>query len=345
MRKKALIINPYWDSLGGGERYTATLVRYLLDRGWLVDIYWSTNFSSQLKDRFGVDVGLANWLNKTYSPPQTIKYDLLFWVSDGSLPVSFCKKTIIHLQFPFLNIAGRGFKNFLKSRIYTFVVNSGFTKTFIDKEFSVSSQVVYPPIDTSLFMSAAKTNSIVYVGRFSNLTQHKGQEVLIKSFKNISRSIPGWKLILAGGTSVGTNSADLTKLKKQAKGYPIEFVTNPSFDQLRKLFSSSKIFWSASGFGVDQNSQPIKTEHFGITVVEAMAAGSVPVIVNAGGHPEIVEDKVSGFLWATTQELESTTLDLITQNQFAKYSQAAQVRSKIFDVTEFNNRLDRVIKV
>ena len=48
-------------------------------------------------------------------------------------------------------------------------------------------------------------------------------------------------------------------------------------------------------------------EHFGITTVEAMAAGCVPVVINKAGQREIVEDGVSGFLWNTWGELKDRT--------------------------------------
>lgn len=343
MLKKALVINPYWDSLGGGERYTATFVRHLLDTGWTVDIFTPKNLSSAIKDRFSLDISSANWISRSYSPFVSPLYSLLFWVSDGSLPTSFCKNTLIHLQFPFLHIAGKSFQNFLKAKTYTFVVNSAFTKSFIDREFSITSRVVYPPIDTSQFNPGKKTDTIVYVGRFSNLTQHKGQEILIESFKNISQKLPKWRLVLAGGTSVGTDPAAFSDLEKSATGFPIKFIINPDFNKLKRLFSESRIFWSASGYGVDQNKEPIKTEHFGITVVEAMAAGCVPIIVRAGGHPEIVDHGKNGFLWDKIEQLESLTLELIGKNQFAECLKEARVKSKMFDVSEFNHGFDQII--
>jgi glycosyltransferase involved in cell wall biosynthesis len=344
MLKKALLLNPYWDSLGGGERYTATFANLLINRGWSVDIYWPSNLSIQIRDRFGIDISRANWRNTTYSPKKSLGYQLVFWVSDGSLPTSFSKKTIIHLQFPFLPTR-KSFMTLIKAKAYTFVVNSQFTKAFIDKGFIVDSHVVYPPIDTSLFLPNKKTNTILYVGRFSNLTQTKGQDVLIKSFKNIYSQLPDWRLVLAGGTTIGTDPKVFQDLKKLASGYPIEFVTNPDFNQLKSLFSQSQIFWSASGFGVNERLQPTKTEHFGISLVEAMASGCVPIVVRAGGHSEIVDHGVNGFLWDQTSQLESHTLKLVGHSQLARYSKAAIKKSKIFDVSEFNNRFNQIINL
>jgi len=107
---------------------------------------------------------------------------------------------------------------------------------------------------------------------------------------------------LAGGSGVG-DGGFLDNLKKKAKGVQIEFVENPDFLTLSDLYAKAKIFWSAAGFGSDENSTPEVMEHFGITLVEAMASGCIPVVYNGGGHKEIVNDEF-GFLWNTKEELE-----------------------------------------
>ena len=329
---KALVHNPYWDSLGGGERYTATFVKLLLDHGWQVEIKWPQNISSEIKDRFGIDISSSNFVSDLRSSI----YDLVFWLSDGSLPTSLAKKTIVHFQFPFHNVGGKSFSNLIKSRFYKFVSNSLFTKQVIDKEFKIDSTVIYPPIDTSLFIPGKKQNLILYIGRFSHLTQLKGQNILINSFKHIHKQIPGWKLVLAGGTTVGTDRSTIDELRKSSQNFPIEIIADPSFKRIQNLCSTAKIFWSASGYSADK---AIQTEHFGITVVEAMSAGAVPIITNLGGHKEIVDDSQNGYLWDTPAQLEKITLELTTNDlQLKTLSKVAIIKSKIFDVSEFNRK-------
>ncbi len=52
---------------------------------------------------------------------------------------------------------------------------------------------------------------------------------------------------------------------------------------------------------------PGKQEHFGMTVVEAMSAGAVPVALNSGGPRETVQHEVSGILWNSLPELQRYT--------------------------------------
>ena len=53
-------------------------------------------------------------------------------------------------------------------------------------------------------------------------------------------------------------------------------------------YKLAKIYWHASGFGEDLETHPEKAEHFGITTVEAMINGLVPIVIDAGGQKEIV---------------------------------------------------------
>ena len=55
-------------------------------------------------------------------------------------------------------------------------------------------------------------------------------------------------------------------------------------------------------------------EHFGITTVEAMAHGCVPVVVRLGGQLEIVQDGVNGRLWGSLGELVAITRELMADS-------------------------------
>jgi glycosyltransferase involved in cell wall biosynthesis len=332
---KILVHNPYWNTLGGGERYTAAFVRLMLDLKHEVYLDYPEDMSKGIQDRFGINISEAVWNNASTA-------DLTFWVSDGSLPTIMSGKTIIHFQFPFQNVDGKQMKNLLKSRFYKFVVNSGFTKKFIDQEFGVNSTVVYPAVNVDSFKPGIKKNQILYVARFSKLTQKKGHEDLIKYFAEISSQLKGWKLILAGSTDVGVDDMYLESLKQLSSGLPIKIIANPSFADIQNLYSTAKIFCSPSGVGIDEETQPMQVEHFGITVVESMAAGCVPVITRLGGHREIVEEGKNGFFWNTKEEFQKLLIDLSAQD-LNTLSQAAVQRSKIFSDEVFRQKFKTLL--
>lgn len=336
---KAAIFNPYLDTLGGGERYTLSFANILVKNGWDVDVEWKDSKLSQvLEKRFEIDTKNINFVSDIKKGDG---YDLCFWVSDGSIPLMHARRNILHFQVPFHGVNGKSLINKMKLfRVNKIVCNSVFTKEVIDKEFGVESVVIYPPVDTKSFKPKRKENLILYVGRFSNILQSKGQDVLISAFKRLyGKGLKDWKLVLAGGTEVGVGDL-ISKLKKMAGEYPVEIIESPDFITLKDLYGKAKIFWSASGFGQNETKYPEKMEHFGITVVEAMSAGAVPIIFNGGGHKEIIQNKINGFLWNSVGELVERTLKLSKdRKEMHMLETSARKRSEDFSITGFEKSI------
>jgi glycosyltransferase involved in cell wall biosynthesis len=334
---KAAIYNPYLDTLGGGERYTIAVATTLAKFGYRVVIEWSDpSIKEKIQNRFGIK--LEN-IEFSQSVNRGDGYDLCFWVSDGSIPTLRSRKNILHFQIPFTNVKGKSLLNKMKLlRIKKIICNSNFTKKFIDKEYGVNSAVLYPPIDIKNITPKRKENIILNVARFSKLKQAKRHDVLIESFKNL-KNIGNWKLILAGGTEVGTGDY-LDKLIEKSKNYPITFLENASFKEIKNLYGKAKIFWSASGYGIDDEKNPEKMEHFGITIVEAMSGGAVPIVYNGGGHKEIIKNGVNGYLWETKEALVKATDIIIKDTKVWNIlSKNANIDSQKFGYERFEKEL------
>ena len=132
---------------------------------------------------------------------------------------------------------------------------------------------------------------------------------------------------------------------EKSKDLPVSFLINPPFPELQKIYSESKIYWHAAGFEVEEDQHPENTEHFGITIVEAMASGLVPVVVAKGGIPEIVENGVNGFLWNTLDELVKKTKKLIEDPESLKLmSQQSIINCRSFSKENFEKRLLAIIE-
>lgn len=348
---KAAVFNQYLDTLGGGERYTLTFALVLKSLGYAVDVTWQDpsirelvndkidfSIKERLEDRFGLDLEGINFVKDI---KRGDGYDLCFWVSDGSIPTLRARKNLLHFQVPFHHLGSNNLLNKMKLiRVDKIICNSFFTKKIIDQEYGVESVVVYPPVPVDQIKSKRKENIILSVGRFSQLKQSKHQDVLIKAFKKlVDGGFNDWKLILAGGVEVGVDDY-VDKLKKMANGYPVEIYKSPPFDVIKDLYGKAKIFWSASGYGEDEMKNPEKVEHFGIAVVESMATGAVPVVFKAGGHKEIIDDKVNGFLWETTANLVNITKSLLGKRKLLrKASLAAKDKSHSYSEHRFKEEI------
>ena len=340
---RAAIYNPYLDTLGGGERYTMAFSQVLVKKGFRVDVEWKNKgIKKKLEDRFGMNLKDGNIVKNIN---RGNGYDLCFWVSDGSIPLLYARKNFLHFQFPFKGVSGKSLLNRMKFfRIEKTICNSYFTKRFIDEEYGIESVVIYPPVDVNKIKPRTKENLIVSIGRFSQLGQAKRQDFLVKEFKKLYDSgFRDWKLVLAGGVEVGVDDY-VDKLKKASRGYPIKVVESPSLKEIKGLYGRAKIFWSATGFGVDENKEPKRVEHFGITTVESMAAGCVPLVFSAGGHKEIVVDGESGFLWRRSGDLLNKTKKIIDDKKLLRaLSLKAREDSKIYEIDRFDAEVGKVI--
>ena len=133
------------------------------------------------------------------------------------------------------------------------------------------------------------------MGRFFRGGHSKNQHVLLDALAELDA--PGWRLVLAGG---GDDPDYVEELRRRADGLPAELRVDVPRDELLELYSRAALFWHAAGHGQDARRHPERLEHFGITTVEAMAHGAVPLVFPAGGPAEVVEDGRTGVWWRSS---------------------------------------------
>lgn len=296
-------------------------------------------------------------------------YDLFVNSTHGVPPFCRSRYGILLLLFPFFDRfatwpwSARGARS-LRSRLRTWTYDrewnarfatyqsrlaiSVYTQRWAKQLWGIDCDVLYPPVDLAVANndeSGEKRDAIVSVGRFSVAGISKKQLEMMQAFTDIAPMLPhGWQYESAG--AVGANAADQDYVQRvaaqaEASGGRARVLTNLSRAEVKSLYRGGKIFWHAMGLDADR---PEQEEHFGIVTVESMAAGCVPVVVNRGGQPEIVEQGVSGFLWNTLEELRDYTVRLASdEDLLRRMAAAARVRAQVFARPVFLERFKRVV--
>lgn len=351
------IFDPYLDTLSGGEKYMLSIASCLLSEHE-VFVFWDKekelDIKKESKRKLGIDIANVKFYKNIFAANvsslsrfvESKKFDAIIYLSDGSIPL-VGTKLYIHFQFPIEWVKKSLKTSFKLLFVKKIFCNSHFTKYFIDKKLNINSSVLYPPVD--LYISdIKKENLILHVGRLDvneNGSNYKKQDVIIGIFKKmVDQGLKGWKFTLIVGVK-NEHKDKLNELKRLAKGYLIQIIENPSNETLWENYSKAKIYWHATGYGENLEKHPEKAEHFGISTVEAMGAGAVPVVINAGGQKEIVENGISGYLWSTLEEFINKTFNLIKDEKLWKEISINAIRkSKMFAGDRFCKEVRNIVK-
>ena len=173
----------------------------------------------------------------------------------------------------------------------TILTNSYYTRNTIFNTYGIEDAIVlYPPVDVDIFRNALFSSTstlsnerediVLVVSRIDPLKRIENAIYLAKLLKENNI---GKKMIIVGNFELYYSDYYL-HLKKIIKDFDLnDYVTlkiNMSFDKLLSLMKKSKIYF-----------HPKLDEHFGISIVEAMSAGLIPVVPHIGGQTEFVPSK------------------------------------------------------
>ena len=225
---------------------------------------------------------------------------------------------------------------------------SEYTRRWILQYWKRDCFVLYPRVPASRHEPREKRPSILTVGRFFAGNHNKKQVELIRAFQSIRNELPGWRLHVAGGfRPTSSNLAYLRSVEAAAAADDrVVLHVNCSAVELAALYRESRLYWHATGLGENSQAHPERFEHFGITVVEAMAAGCVPLVLDAGGLPEIVRPSFNGMIWNGLAELKQETMALSNDSpRWERLSQGAIERAADFDGPAFEHRLGEALRL
>ncbi|MEI7652875.1 MAG: glycosyltransferase family 4 protein [bacterium] len=323
--KQLLLWNPYLDTCGGGEKHMLQICEYYISQGYELTIAWSKDISKDLERKLHLSLPPGiKWIPKltTLSLIQKIKllhaYDLLLYATDGSYFFSTAKQTYCFCMVPDAKLYRMTLWNQIKTRGWIWISNSKFTQKNL-KAYGITSSVVYPvtslPADRLPDTQHISGTSLTFitVGRFFRHLHSKRHDVAIAWFVQFIQSNPQYaasKLILIGGVKP-EDKKYYESLKQLASSYQnIIFKPNISHIELGHFYKTGDFYIHFAGWGVDSSKYPERTEHLGITPIEAMAYGCIPLCFANGGIPEVIEDGVNGYTFKSLDDLSRKVISL-----------------------------------
>lgn len=263
-----------------------------------------------------------------------------------------CKEKIIH------KLGAKVYDLFFYHSYKSIISISQFTNhwmTFYWKR-SVKNKVIYPPVFCEeeirgRYDDNSKKNIIISVGRFFVGSHSKKQLDMVKFFVDNSNVFEKYEYHLVGGVSNHPEDIEyLNEIKKESlKVKNVIIHENCKLTHLIELYKQAKVFWHGTGYLVDENAEPEKMEHFGITTVEAMSYGVVPIVIRKGGQNEIVDEGLNGYCWDNKEECISKTVEIIKDDELrVRMAKNAAIKAKEYSVEKFydmNRRLFNELQI
>jgi glycosyltransferase involved in cell wall biosynthesis len=222
--------------------------------------------------------------------------------------------------------------------------NSEYTAEWVERLWGRAATVLSPPV--LMREPGSKRPIILAVGRF--FPYHGGhskkQLELVHAFRlACARGLDGWELHLVGGCKPEERGY-VEDVRRAAVGLPVKFHVNAPGDDVAELFASARLFWHGSGLGEDVERHPNRLEHFGITVVEAMSAGAVPLVYERGGPAAIVRAHRCGRVYSTIEQLADSTIELVrSPDELDRLAAAAREGAHDYAFDRFSQRTRELV--
>ncbi len=322
--------------VGGMEKFAVLMAQEFRRRGFEVDLLADDAFPARRLDRaFGSSLRGVRLKRLGPSPAcanklvaLTAGYDLFINNSSSHGFPSFAPKSWLWMHYvPERKPA------FLK--FYEVFANSRYTQGCLRERWGISSRVLYGPVDVARLSPRPKEKIILSSGRLQSLSIAKNELALIRLFRDLhfEGKLPGWSYHIAGALNTPDRSW-LKKLRAEADGAPVHFHVNPPSEVLRRLYVKASLFWNGTRH----------TEHFGAAIVEAMAAGCVPLAFDEGGPREIIQGGRSGWFYRSWEELaEKTARAARNEDSLVAMRPRARAAAARFSVERFRAELSRLL--
>ena len=211
------------------------------------------------------------------------------------------------------------------------IANSLFTREALIRAYpEIEADVLYPPVDierfTPAYHSKSRGRKVLAISRFSSEKQ-------IYKILNLAKMLDDDINFQVVGSVAPANWPYFKSINKsineQGLQHKVKLVPNATNEELIGVMSSCNTYFHT-----------MEGEHFGISIIEAMAAGLTPIVPSCGGCSEIVS---SQYQYNTIKEgAEKISAATYKNNPYTReyFRNLAQQ----FSLPQFTKRLHRFIQ-
>ena len=205
------------------------------------------------------------------------------------------------------------------SRPKIIVANSEHVQKRISKYWRQTSMVIHPPVEVKKFSPSAQHEDYFLI--VSALTPFKRIDLAVQAFNKIKRRL----VIIGDGAQ--------RKILESMAGDTIEFLGRKPDAVVREYMENCRALIFPG------------EEDFGITPVEAMAAGKPVLAYGVGGVLESVRAGVSGeFFNEATPESLLEGLTTLMRNESSYQPKKIRALAEQFDESVFEEKMQRVLR-
>ena len=136
------------------------------------------------------------------------------------------------------------------------------------------------------------------------------------------RRLPRERLVIAGGPGVGVDADTFIRSLKPPGN--VTFLGEVDEPRLRELYATCRGFLATA-----------QDEDFGMTPVEAMAAGKAVVAADEGGYRETVVHGETGWLVPPTPEAVAAAISAAPPERLEALRPRCEARAREFDASRF----------
>lgn len=241
-----------------------------------------------------------------HTPTRYLWSDTHSYINELGLP-SLIKKIV-----PLMLTSIRQWDRLSADRVDQFVANSDTVRGRIKKYYKRGSDVIHPPVDTHKYAIAPKVGNYYVAG--GRLVAYKRFDIVVRAFNKL-----GIPLKIFG---VGP---EMDNLRKEAKKN-IEFLGRVSEEEKSRLYGEAIAYLHP------------QEEDFGITPVEAMAAGRPVIAYRKGGATEtVIENETGVFIEEQSWEELANQIIRFRQEDFNPHKIREHARK--FDVNSFKRKI------